>query len=237
MNFSRQKTISIDEAAPGMVLAYGVYSKDGALLLSGGKRLDSHEQIASLKLASATLITVRVSNDEYQVKRSERRQKAPEQSRELESPNAHPLRRARGLLQETRNELGTMLSPVAKGDLARLSFADVMKLAGRIESLTWMNSLLFAARLPVRWHSEELVYSHSVNVAALCASVARSMGLASERTRQLCAAALLHDVGMIPVMPSFDLMKNHLNDRDVNTLRKHPDISKRIIKHRFPRGV
>ena len=229
VDYVKQKTITIDEAQPGMVLAFGVYSKDGALLLSGGSRLSSRAQIASLKLANASLITISVHGNEYQPKWAEHNELASDLE-ETETPRPVQLEQARQLLNEIRSKLKSILRPIAKGAAGRASPDAIMKIAGRIGALAQQNSMVVAARLLVAWNAEDLVFSHTANVAGLCASIARSMGLDSKRTGALCAAALLHDVGMIPALASVDLTSGRLNEREVNALRKHPDASRRIVK-------
>ena len=231
VDYLKQKTITIEEAEPGMVLAFGVYSNDGALLLSGGSRLSSREQIASLKLANASLITISVHGNEYQPKRAEHHELASDLDEETETPRPLQLEQARQLLNEIKSKLKSILRPIAKGTAGRASPDAIVKIAGRIGAFARQNSMVVAARLAVAWNAEDLVFSHTANVAGLCASIARSMGLDSKRTVALCSAALLHDVGMIPALSSVDLSSGRLNEREMNALRKHPDASRRIVKN------
>lgn len=230
VDYLKQKTISIEEAEPGMILAFGVYSNDGALLLAGGSRLSSRAQIASLKLANASLITISVRANEYHSKGAEHCELASVLDEETETPRPLQLEQARQLLHEISSQLKTILRTIAKGASGRALPDAIMKVAGRIAAFARQNSIIIAARLPVAWNAEDLVFCHTANVAGLCASIARSMGLDSERTTALCAAALLHDVGVIPALSSVDLSRGRLNDRELNALRKHPDASRRLIK-------
>jgi response regulator RpfG family c-di-GMP phosphodiesterase len=70
---------------------------------------------------------------------------------------------------------------------------------------------------------DRTVLSHSSNVAAISAEVAKRLGLRESEIETITTAAKLHDIGKIGV-PDIVLLKNteDLNEEELNEYRKHP---------------
>jgi len=226
---ARFKTISIEEAKTGMILAVGVYSKDGVLLLPAGKRLASHVEMARLKLAGISTITIRIPRNGQGQETVEERQTIASHGRHVGSGGVLELKRARQVLLDVRADLKAVLSPLLQ-HRAEPHFDDVAMLGSKIADSSLGNWRLVAARLPVAWTAEDLTYTHSVNVAALCACLARSMGLERALVRDACVAGLLHDAGVLTLIPTFQLSAGRLSDWEMGTLRRHADASARVIR-------
>ncbi len=73
-------------------------------------------------------------------------------------------------------------------------------------------------------------YTHSVNVCILGIALGERLGLSSEELNVLGAGLFLHDVGKSKVDPAILNKKGPLDDREWETIKKHPDLGYEILR-------
>lgn len=69
--------------------------------------------------------------------------------------------------------------------------------------------------------TDEYTYNHSVNVAIYSVYIGRLLGLDDERLRELCQAALLHDIGKAKVPKDILNKKGKLTENEFSIVKKH----------------
>ncbi len=69
--------------------------------------------------------------------------------------------------------------------------------------------------------TDEYTYNHSVNVAIYSIYLGNLIGLDKKRTRELCQAALLHDIGKAKVPRNILNKEGKLTDEEFSVVKKH----------------
>ncbi len=73
------------------------------------------------------------------------------------------------------------------------------------------------------------IVPHSVNVAVFSQRVARQLGLDGEELHTLTVAALVHDVGTVPIPKEIFYKKDSLSNKEWEMMRQRPTFSAEII--------
>ena len=73
-------------------------------------------------------------------------------------------------------------------------------------------------------------YRHSLGVTVVAVSLAEQLGLSPERCQLVRRAALLHDLGKLSVSNTILDKPGKLNDAEWHAVRRHPEISRRILE-------
>ncbi len=96
----------------------------------------------------------------------------------------------------------------------------------RMESLSIETVLVLSKTLETRdLHSA----SHSKHMAALSEQLAERFGFSVRDTRELCWAALLHDIGKIGVKDTILKKKGPLTQKEWAVMKTHPEIGAQIV--------
>ena len=72
--------------------------------------------------------------------------------------------------------------------------------------------------------------SHSKRMAGLSEQMAIKYRLSTRETRELCWAALLHDIGKIGVEDQILYKPGPLNDREWEIMKTHPEVGAQMIR-------
>lgn len=75
----------------------------------------------------------------------------------------------------------------------------------------------------------EYLYYHSVNVALLSMTIATELNYNEQQIRELCAGALLHDLGMLLVPPEIRFKTDALSSDEYFEIKKHPVIGLHLV--------
>ena len=75
----------------------------------------------------------------------------------------------------------------------------------------------------------DYLYSHSVNVCILAASLAEELGYSDEEIAEIGLAGLLHDVGKLKTPLDILLKPGRLNDTEWETMKQHPYFGYEIL--------
>ncbi|HOQ70076.1 MAG TPA: HD domain-containing protein [Anaerolineaceae bacterium] len=97
----------------------------------------------------------------------------------------------------------------------------------RIESVSIETVIVLSKALETRdLHSA----SHSKRMAALSEQLAKEFGFSARETRELCWAALLHDIGKIGVKDTILKKKGPLTEEEWAIIKTHPEIGAQIVR-------
>lgn len=100
------------------------------------------------------------------------------------------------------------------------------QLDDRLESLSIETVIVLSKTLETRdLHSA----SHSKRMAQFSEMLARKYGFSVRETRELCWAALLHDIGKIGVKDTILKKKGPLTEKEWAIMKTHPEIGARIV--------
>ena len=76
---------------------------------------------------------------------------------------------------------------------------------------------------------DEYTFTHSLNVAVLSISFGRHLEMGKSDLFDLCLGTLFHDIGKTGVPDGIINKPGRLTDEEFNTVKKHPEISARIL--------
>ncbi len=101
------------------------------------------------------------------------------------------------------------------------------QLNDRLESLSIETVIVLSKTLETRdLHSA----SHSKRMASLSEQLAKEYGFSIRETRELCWAALLHDIGKIGVKDTILKKKGPLTEKEWAIMKTHPEIGAQIVR-------
>ena len=72
-------------------------------------------------------------------------------------------------------------------------------------------------------------FGHSTQVAVYAGELATRLGMSPEEHQKIIKAALVHDLGKVPIYDSIIRKKGRLTDEEYNLLKRHPAIGAEII--------
>lgn len=78
---------------------------------------------------------------------------------------------------------------------------------------------------------EEGTAGHAERVAGIAGDIAREMRLKERTVRRIVTAARMHDLGKIGIEESILNKTESLNDEDIASLRRHPEVGARVAAH------
>ncbi|MCF6464481.1 HD-GYP domain-containing protein [Clostridium sp. Cult2] len=81
--------------------------------------------------------------------------------------------------------------------------------------------------------TDEYTYNHSINVAIYSLYIGKLIGLDNERIKELCQAALLHDIGKANVPKNILNKKGKLTEEEFRIVKKHT-IDGYLLSKRIP---
>jgi putative nucleotidyltransferase with HDIG domain len=79
-------------------------------------------------------------------------------------------------------------------------------------------------------HADQYTYMHSVAVAALMTSLARSMGLPDDQVQIAGMAGLLHDVGKVEIPDAILNKPGRLSPEEMRIVQKHPELGEAMLR-------
>ena len=139
-------------------------------------------------------------------------------------------------------ELRKRFAEEHKQDLATVKNNLVGIVAGESKDCTFLNSIInrildkvcldkdIVMQLIYRDVKEEdYIYKHSLNVCNLAAVICSALDFRLSEIDLVTTAALLHDVGMIPIRGMWD-HKDKLDQKAFAEIKKHPKIGKELLE-------
>lgn len=80
---------------------------------------------------------------------------------------------------------------------------------------------------------DDYTYRHSVNVAVLSTVIGMGLDLREEELVDLCAGAMLHDLGKLELAPEIINKKGFLTAEEYEQVKEHPRLSYDLIKEKW----
>ncbi|NLW55005.1 MAG: HD-GYP domain-containing protein [Firmicutes bacterium] len=74
-------------------------------------------------------------------------------------------------------------------------------------------------------------FLHSINVAVISTMIARNLGLARDKVKELSMGALLHDLGMVCVDPAILLKDRPLQQKEKGEITEHPKFGFDLLRN------
>jgi putative nucleotidyltransferase with HDIG domain len=224
---SMYRHVHIDDVTVGMYIE-DVFEKDGMLLVSEGRTIENPRQVEELRKRGVRKVRINV-------KRSVLRRGVPEfeeiiNDHQREEEYYKELETAVEVHKEGVIRVTEVLNAIREGNPFSLSI--IRSAAGDIvESLSRNQDAIVS--LSQLKDFDNYTYVHSVNVAILMASLARTMGYDEERLVELCMGGLLHDVGKMKVPEKILNKPGKLTDTEFAIVKRHPEFGiEAILGHR-----
>ncbi|MBQ3600899.1 MAG: HD-GYP domain-containing protein [Lachnospiraceae bacterium] len=215
------KLILTEEAVPGMIVAQDVYGLNDYLIIPGGSELTNHS-ITRLKFYAISQIYIEVNEDGE-----------PEQRENMENiisdsyaeyiKKTPEFKKFKDAYQAITSDMKEMISVIG-GKLSQPIHSEkLLKSMGSVLEET-RNGTHILHMLHCMRDSDDVTYTHSVNVALFCNAFGHWLKMSQEDIKVLTLCGLLHDIGKL-LVPSaiiskasklttmeFDLIKNHPQD-------------------------
>lgn len=168
--------VSVENLAPGMVVARSIYTQDGRLLLQKESPL-TYGYIQRLKKANIHFIYICIDN--------------PTLALELPPP----------LIAEETHRLAVkkLYTAVEKYKFSKqLEIAPLKKVVLPLIQELLSNKNILYQTADIRSH-DDYTFTHSINVCVLSTMVGHALGYQADQLRSLALGALLHDIGKTPI--------------------------------------
>lgn len=129
------------------------------------------------------------------------------------------LERAQRVLTQAKKEIKLLFQQARLGKV--VDTTPLKALAGDVSDSLQRNphALISLARLKTK---DDYTYLHSVAVAALCAALARQLGLSPEEIREAALAGLLHDLGKAAIALDILNKPGRLTPEEFAQVQAHP---------------
>lgn len=207
------RSISIDDARPGMILAKNIYREsDGKILLASHLKL-SEKYIQKIKELNHKFITIYTEDDLTQ------------------ASDTQPI------CDETRIHASAVLNNAIE-KLRQNEELDIVQIKTVITEM--IDEIL--ARPEVIYNLNQIstydnyTCSHSVNVSILALMTGSLMGYNRKNLELLGIGALLHDIGKIMIDKKLLNKPSSLGPQEFEILKEHPHNGYEILKKRFPQS-
>ena len=140
---------------------------------------------------------------------------------------SHEATRAAAICDKSKRAVTSMFQEVRMGKA--LIGANALPIVDVITASILRNpdALIGLARLKSK---DDYTYMHSIAVCALMVSLARTLGLDEEQTRQAGMAGLLHDIGKMATPLEIINKPGKLTDEEFGIIKSHPVEGDRILR-------
>jgi HD-GYP domain-containing protein (c-di-GMP phosphodiesterase class II) len=128
------------------------------------------------------------------------------------------------ITQELRND---GVDALRKGDIDA-----ALVIAERIVDQMLANAPVSVDMVDLR-NYDDYTYRHSVNVAVLSTVIGMHMGFTKGYLKELCIAALLHDIGKQMLYPEILNKPGFLTEDEFEHIKEHPQMAYDILKQRM----
>lgn len=222
----KTRTIRIERAEAGMVLAADVYA-DGYRLIMAKDAVLSKKGIEFLSNYSIDRITV------Y-------KEEAPEEE-EKENPVIAEYQRKIVNTKEFKEFSKNFDGMVEKLKGSMQNLIETAQTGGTVqeeEMLSGIDAILSKSRnglhtidmMHCMRDYDDLTYAHSVNVSLLCNTIAKWLGYEKKVVKEATLAGLLHDIGKLKIPPELIKKPEKLTDEEYKIVKNHTIFGYEILK-------
>lgn len=223
-----KQTLFSFEVAPGMVIAEDLYNPKGQLILTKGFVLDE-ATIAKLEYNSILEVPIDDSpvveekpatvSEMYAVNNYSERIKNSEDFKQFQVEYKTSVSRLNASLVKAMMEKD---KPIDTDSL----YSDAMKMIN-----TSMNSMHIFDIIHNLRDYDDIVSSHSINVALISNILGKWLGFSEEDLKVLTVAGLLHDVGKLAIPPELLNKPGRLTDEEFEMMRSHVKKGYEILRN------
>jgi hypothetical protein len=219
--------ISVATLIPETVPAVSLYLSDGAersyRLYRGPEHLVSASDINNLR--SRGVSNLYVAGDDYRRYQSYLRKNL---DRMLDDESVPADRRVGCLTEVVRDVLADVFR---RGDLDN-RIEQLKELGDKTVRAICHDDLVFHELRSVLYHDYH-TFTHSANVALYCVLLAKELGIQDRaELSAIATGGLLHDAGKLDIPPGILTKPGRLDEREVETMRRHPMLGFRKLCHR-----
>lgn len=206
------KRVRIQDLQPGMVVASDVYNRQDQLVLSAGTVLT--DKIIS-RLSIYSIYFVRIKEIE-KVKEEEVGESYAEKVR-----NSEAFKEFHQEFDETVELMQAVISDFASNEVTMDAVNQVVDEAITMIDAGHKEFNVFDIVHNMR-QSSDITYAHSINVAMLCHTIAKWIGMSEEDATLAFTCGILHDIGKLRIPDEIINKTEKLTKEEFELLKTHP---------------
>lgn len=206
------KRIRIQDLEPGMIAATDVYNRQDQLVLSAGTVLT--EKIIN-KLSIYNIYFVRIKEIE-KVEEAEVGQSYAEKVR-----NSEAFKEFHQEFDETVELMQSVISDFASNEVTMDAVNQVVDEAIIMIDADHKEFNVFDIVHNMR-QSSDITYAHSINVAMICHTIAKWVGMSEEEATMAFTCGILHDIGKLRIPDEIINKTEKLTKEEFDLLKTHP---------------
>ena len=206
------RRIRIQELEPGMIAATDVYNRQDQLVLSAGTVLT--EKIIS-RLSIYNIYFVRIKD----IQKTDEREIG--QSHVEKIRNSEAFKEFHHEFDETVNLMESVISDFASNEVTMDAVNQVVDEAITMIDADHKEFNVFDIVHNMR-QSSDITYAHSINVAMICHTIAKWIGMSEEEATLAFTCGILHDIGKLRIPDEIINKPNKLTKEEFDLLKTHP---------------
>ena len=206
------RRIRIQELEPGMIAATDVYNRQDQLVLSAGTVLT--EKIIN-RLSIYNIYFVRIKEVE-KVEEGEVGQSYAEKVR-----NSEAFKEFHQEFDETVKLMQAVISDFASNEVTMDAVNQVVDEAVIMIDADHKEFNVFDIVHNMR-QSSDITYAHSINVAMICHTIAKWIGMSEEEATMAFTCGILHDIGKLRIPDEIINKTGKLTKEEFDLLKTHP---------------
>jgi len=234
----KNKVIFVFDAEPGMVLAKDIIISDGSLLMPRGTVLDM-DIIA--KISENHILEICVVDAPYSIPVEEavKQLKKEAEAEEKENENAtyyEKIRKTEAFKEFSKgydtsvDSLKTQLNDIVSKN-AEIEEASILEYPESLLS-TYTNRLQMFDMIHSLKETDDLTYTHSINVALVASIIGQWLHFSQEDVRILTLSGLLHDIGKVSIPDEILNKPGKLTDEEFEIMKSHVNAGYDILKEK-----
>ena len=206
------KRIRIQDLEPGMIVATDVYNRQDQLVLSAGTVLT--EKIIN-RLSIYNIYFIRIKEIE-KVEEAEVGQSYAEKVR-----NSEAFKEFHQEFDETVELMQSVISDFASNEVTMDAVNQVVDEAIIMIDTDHKEFNVFDIVHNMR-QSSDITYAHSINVAMICHTIAKWIGMSEEEATLAFTCGILHDIGKLRIPDEIINKTEKLTKEEFDLLKTHP---------------
>jgi len=206
------KRVRIQDLQPGMVVATDVYNRQDQLVLSAGTVLT--EKIIS-RLSIYSIYFVRIKKVEN-IDQGEVGQSYAEKVR-----NSEAFKEFHQEFDETVELMQSVISDFASNEVTMDAVNQVVDEAIIMIDADHKEFNVFDIVHNMR-QSSDITYAHSINVAMICHTIAKWIGMSEDEATLAFTCGILHDIGKLRIPDEIINKTEKLTKEEFDLLKTHP---------------
>jgi len=209
------KRIRIQDLKPGMIVATDVYNRQDQLVLSAGTVL-TEKIISRLSIYSIYFIRIKEVEKVEEVEEGE-----------VELSYAEKVRNSEAFIEfhqefdETVSLMQAVISDFASNEVTMDAVNQVVDEAITMIDADHKEFNVFDIVHNMR-QSSDITYAHSINVAMLCHTIAKWIGMDEEEATLAFTCGILHDIGKLRIPNEIINKTEKLTKEEYELLKTHP---------------